>query len=232
MALVDKVCLIYTGNCGLFKYSNQTVYGAPNQNRNQGAEILVTAHITEVPAEEFITVDSSPYLTKLEYDINNIIDGHYHFDRLRFPIWANDAAVAEIKDVNGIIITYATLRYYTPTNKFYKCIQIHTNIAPDAINGNQYWSEITDFTLEAIRKNTTIEIFSVDKLYDCRGRKCTKKELLKLSCNCNEDIKKFLPYLKKKILLSGARSKMDDLKPEQAETITRQLDNLCGCGCE
>jgi len=229
MPLVNIDCLKYTEDCALFKYVNETVYGAPNQDRNQAAEYLLVAHITTEALEEFITVDSQNYLTKLEYDISNTLDGHYRFERLRFPIWANDVAVAEIKDVNNVITTYATLRYYTPTNKFYKCILGHSNIAPDAINGATYWQEITSFTTADIRKNTTIEVFVSDKLFDCRGKKCTKKELLKVGCSCTDNINKLMPYLKRKVLLNGARAKAADLKPEQAELITRQLSDLCNC---
>ena len=56
----------------------------------------------------------------------------------------------------------------------------------------------------------------------------SEKELLKLDCGCGDDVNKLLPFLKKNILLTSARSKADDQKPEEAEKITRTLEKLCG----
>lgn len=232
MALVDSVCLIYTDECTLHKYNNKTVYGTPNQDRNQAAEILIVAHVTEKSVEEFITVDSTPYLTKLEYDINTTKDGHYRYERMRFQFWNSGTSyVKKVVDGNNIITTYPSLIYYQATGKFYKALENHSNIAPDSGSGTTNWSEITDFTIAEIRLNPNIEVFISDLLYDCRSRKCTKKELLKLDCGCVDDLTKLLPFLRKKILLTSARSKADDQKLQEAETITRVLEKLCG-NCE
>jgi hypothetical protein len=234
MALIDSVCLIYSEECSLHKYSNKTIYGTPNQDRNQAAEILIAAHVTvaennEPAIEEFITIDSIPYLTKLEYDINTTEDGHYRYERLRFQFWSNVANyVKKVVDVNNIITTYPSLIYYQATGKFYKALENHTNIAPDSGSGSINWQEVTDFTIAEIRLNPNIEAFVSNLLFDCRSRKCTKNELVKLDCACMDDIKKLLPFLRRKILLTSARSKADDQKPEQAETIIRVLDKMCG----
>jgi hypothetical protein len=234
MSLVDAFSLKYTEDVTLFQYSNDTVYGGSNPARNAAGEYLLAMHVNEDTTEDFLLVDSTPYLTKILYDITNSIDGHYRFERLRFPLYSSGANyVSEILDSNGIISTYANLIFYSTTNKFYKCTANITNIAPDAINGNLYWQEITDFTLSSIRLNTTITSFVENTLYDARGRKCVKDELYNLSKDgCVTDVNKLFPYLKKKIYLTGARSKADDLNPEEAEVITRILQNLCpNCGC-
>lgn len=230
---VNSVCIQYTEEKGLFIYKNETTYGGVNEDRNESAEILIGAHVAEDTTESFVTIDSAPVLTKLEYEINNTIDGHYRFERLRFPNYnAGTANVKEVKDVNDITTTYPTLIYYSVTGLFYKCIENVTGTAPDAVDGTTYWEVITDFTLDVIRNNDKIEIFVDEILYDARGRICVKNELYKLSakgCGCIDDVSKLLPYLKKKIYLAGARAKADDAKPEEAEVITRVLQKLCPC---
>lgn len=230
MALENSVCLIYTDECTLHKYSNKTVYGTPNQDRNQAAEILIAAYVDEDEVEIFLTVDSTPYISKLEYDINNTIDGHYRYERLRFQFWSGATAyVKKVVDVNNIITTYPSLVYYTVTGKFYKALENHTNVAPDtAVTGIINWIEVSDFTIAEIRLNPNIEAFVNDLLFDCRGKKCAKTELLKINCGCIDDFKKLLPFLKRKVYLAAARSRADDENLKEAEIITRELSKLCG----
>jgi hypothetical protein len=233
MALVDIPSLKYTTNKSLFKYINGTVYGGSEPARSAGAEVLLAAHVDEKEIENFVNVDSTPVLSKTEYDINNNLDGYYLFERLRFPIYDNATAyTAEVRDGNNIITVYAKLIYYAATDKFYKNILASTGIAPDAINGSTYWQVILDFTNPEVRSNTNILNFIYKALYDFRGRVCTKNELYKVAangCGCTDDINKLMPYLKKKVYLSGAKAKADDTKFEEAETITRVLEKLCPC---
>lgn len=229
MALENSACLVRTDNCELHKYVNNTVYGAPNQDRNQAAEYLLVAYVNQSEVESFITVDSTPYISKLEYDINTTIDGHYRYERMRFQFWNSGANyVKKVTDINNIITTYPSLIYYALTGKFYKAKENHSNIAPDTpVTGIINWEEITDFTTAEIRKNPNIEVFVNDFLYDCRGIKCAKNELLKLPCGCVDDWNKLIPYMKRKTLLASARSRADDGNLNEAESITRDLANLC-----
>lgn len=233
MALIDNPSIKFTTDKALFKYVNGTIYGNPELNRNDAGEYLFVAYINEKGEETVITVDSTPYLSKLEYDINNTIDGHYHFERLRFPNYNSGTSYdPETRDINDIISIYADLIFYSVTNKFYKNILTSTNIAPDAPNGSTYWIEITDFTDPEVRNNTNIINFIYDTIYDYRGRICVKDELYKIStkgCGCTDNLTSLMPYLKKKVYLSGARAKAADQKFAQAETITRVLDKLCPC---
>lgn len=228
-----KHCLILHDNCGEFTFKNETDY-APAV-RADAAEILIAAHVDEDSIENFITVDSTPYTSKLEYLINNSKDGHYRFELLRFPIHDNTGATTynpEVRDGNDIITTFADLVYYTNTGKYYKNILQTSAVLPDAVNGATYWEEILDFTDSEVRTNTTIEAGVFNDIHDCRARKCTKDELYKITCkdpNCL-DVKTLLPYLKKAVYLAGARAKNSDDQPEKAETILRIMDNQCkGC---
>lgn len=230
MSLVFIYSIQYTDVETLFRISNDTIYGGSNPNRGDSAEILIGAHVDEAEIENFITIDSTPYLSKTLYDISNTLDGHYHFETLRFPSY-NGATpyFAIVRDGNNIIVTYPSVVYYATTGKFYVSILASTGINPDAINGATYWQVITDFTTQDLRKNTNLTVGIFDTLFDFRGRIGVKNELYKLvskGCGCIEDINKLLPYLKKKVLLVGAKSKADDNNTNQAETITRQLQLL------
>lgn len=223
--------LVKTTSVDVFTFKNTTVYGGSNPNRNASAEVLIAAHVNE-GIENFVTVDSTPYLTKIDYSINNTIDGHYHFEILRFPKWTSSPYTqVEVTDGDGNITTYAALVYGETTNKFYKLISASTNVEPGvAVSWEDDWEEIVDFTDEDIRLNDTIEVAVFDDLYDGRSTICIKNDLYKLSCgdpNCI-DLNSMKNYLKKVVLLAGARSKNEDNQPEKAEKIIRTLENMCG----
>lgn len=230
MALEYSLCISLHETCGEHTVENATVYGTPEEDRNEAAEYLLVAHITEESVEEFQEVDSSPVLTKLSYTVPSPSDGHYRYTILRIPIWDSGTSyIKEVLDSNDIITTYANLVYLAATNKVYKAITNHSNESPDGINGTTNWEEVTDLTAESIRDNTTIVSYVYNDIIDCRAKKCTKDELFKAvanGCGCN-DLNQMLPYLKKQLLLSGAQSKNEDNKPEQAETILVQLNKLC-----
>ncbi|MFN7465335.1 MAG: hypothetical protein ACK53T_02355 [Planctomycetota bacterium] len=233
MPLVWKHELVKTNDCNVFTIRNTTVYGAPNQDRNQAAEVLIVAHVTEKGVEEFLTLDSTPYLTKTEYSVTNSVDGHYRIEFLRFQLWSGTTSyVKEVRDGNNIITTYASVVYNPTTGKFYKAIDPSLNIQPGVTVGWQTdWVEITNFTDIELRANTNLEVGAFDTIHDCRSTVCTKNELYKVACvdpNCNE-LKNYLPYLKRAVLLAGARAKNDDAQPEKAETIIRTLSDLCSC---
>lgn len=234
MALVWAREIQYTNEPTLFRYSNTTVYGGAEEDRNEGAEILLAAHVVapehtgEEGVEEFLTIDSTPYLTKTLYDINNTSDGHYRFETLRFPIWSVATPyIEEVRDVNNEITTYASLVYYTVTGKFYKAIDSQTGGLP---TNTLFFEEITDFTIDDVRTSDKIVVSEYNTIFDHRGRLCVKEELYKLLYpGVCLDLQKMMPYLKKSIYLKGARAKADDNQPEQGEIITRTLENSCGC---
>ena len=230
MPLINLHSLKYHDVCITFSFLDDTVYGGANPARSAFGIRLISAHVDEKGIENFVTIDSTPYLSKIEYTINNTIDGHYRFELLRFGLWSSGPSyIPEVRDVNNIITTYASVVYYTVTGKFYKNIQATSTIAPDAPTGSQFWTEIITFTSSELRANTNITIGVFNDIFDCRTRKCTKAELNKVSCEDPEclDLKKMLPYLKKAVYLAGARSKNSDGQPEKSETILRTLSNLC-----
>lgn len=225
-------CTVLHDDCGVFTLQNNSVYTSPA--RSGTGDILISAHINEDETEDFAIIDSTPYLSKIAYDIPNSVDGHYHSELLEFPIFSSaNSYIAETRDVNSIITIYANLIYYGATGKFYKCKLTNpaVSIAPDAPTGATYWTQITDFTDSEVRKNTTISVGVFDDVATCRSKKCVKNALYNLSSkdvSCL-DAQTLLPYLKKSIYLAGAMSLNSDQKPEQAEHVIRVLEKLCPC---
>lgn len=225
-------CTVLHDDCGVFTIQNNSVYTSPV--RSATGDILISAHINEDMTEDFATIDSTPYLSKIAYDITNTVDGHYHSELLEFPIFStSNSYIAETRDINGIITIYANLIYYGTTGKFYKCKLANptVSIAPDAPTGGTYWAEVTVFTDPEVRKNTTISVGVFDDIATCRSKKCIKNALYNLSSkdvSCLDE-KTLLPYLKKAIYLAGAMSLNSDQKPEQAENVIRTLEKLCPC---
>lgn len=228
-------CIIYTAECSLHKFQDKTNWNTEvlipfdpgDPRREDGAHILLAAHIEQNGTENFVTVDSIPYLTKLEFDINNSKDGHYMYEILRFPIYSPAVAYEmEQLDTNLEIAIYANLVYYNTTDKFYKAIAPSTGIPPDDVNGSAYWEPITDFTVDSIRESDKITIYRFDDIYTCRSRKCVREELIALGCMC-EDMAKMTRYFKKKVILDGAYALSDNQEHAKAEANIRLLENMC-----
>ena len=227
MALEPDFCIIYTAQCSVHKFQDKTNWGAPEVERSDGAHILLAAHVAQDGTESFVTVDSIPYLSKLEYDINNGKDGHYRYEVLRFPIYSPAAVYEkEVLDANEEIAVYANLIYYDVTSKFYKAIEPSTGIPPDDVNGLLYWEEIIKFDEDDIRENDKILIYPWDDLFTCRSRKCVRDELIALGCGC-EDITRYLKYFKKKAMLDGAHALSDNQEYNKAEANIRLLETMC-----
>lgn len=229
MALVPKSCIKLTDDCGVFQFEDKTNYGTPEENREQGANVLLVAHVDEEGKEDFLSVDSEPVLTKLVYDVYNTKDGHYLFEILRFRFYDNNTVYyPEEKDINGVIVTYANVIYYQPTNKFYKAINpaFFINIAPDDVNANDYWEEIIDFTVDSIRTNTNILVLETHDINDCRSRKCVRNYIIGLGCNCT-DQKKLVESFRRESILASARSLADNQQYNKAESNIRLLEKMC-----
>jgi hypothetical protein len=237
MPLEPDFCIIYTAECTLHKFQDKTNWGEEipgsgtppltEEPRDNGAHVLICAYVEQSGKENFIPVDSVPYLTKLEFDINNTKDGHYMYEVLRFPIYnVLSNYIAEALDVNGEIAIYASLIYYPVTDKFYKALTPSLGIPPDDVAGLVYWEEILDFTVDSIRESDQIIIYRWDDIYTCRYRKCVRQELIALGCGC-EDITRYLKYFKKKTLLDGAYALSDNQEYNKAEGNIRLLETMC-----
>ncbi len=212
----------------IFYINNTTVYGGANPLRNAGGEILIVAKVDSESVETFLTVDSTPFNSRLVYTVSNSLDGYYHAELLRFTNYNSaNTFVVEVKDINNVITTYANVVYYPSTQKFYKAVLASNSGAPQLPTNTSYWTEITDFTVDSIRKNTTLEVGIFDLLHDVRNSNVVKDNLYNIVKKelAENTIKDLVPYLKKAIYLEGARIKAGDTKFLEAEIITRVLDN-------
>lgn len=228
MAQAYSFCLVLTDDCSTFQLQNNTVYTSPV--RSATGDVLVVCQIDSSGAQNYITVDSTPYLSSILYNIPNIVDGHYHFELLEFNQYNGGTSyVAETRDGNSIIVTYANLIYYATTGLFYKCILAGSGIAPDTVTtGIVHWQQITDFTDPEVINNSTIARGTYDSIATCRSKTGVKNTLynIVLKDPACLDVKTLLPYLKQRIYLIGAESKNSDQKPEQAEVIIEILADL------
>lgn len=245
MALTYSFCTVLHEDCGVFTLQNNADYTLGGEVRSDTGDVLISALIKFDETETYITIDSTPYLSSISYEVNNTADGHYHSELLRFFKFNNaNSYIQEVRDVDNNITTYANLIFYPTTNKFYKCKLNNpaTSIAPDAGSGSTYWDEITDFTDSEVRLNTTIKVGIFDDIAACRSRKCVKDELYKAICkdpSCIDE-KTLLSFYKKAIYLMGAEALNSDDNSEKAELNLEILANLCNtclncgnsnCGC-
>lgn len=215
-------------DASVFSISNTTVYGGANPLRNAGGEVMLAVRTDFESNESFLTVNSAPFDSKLTYDITNSEDGYYHFELLRFTNYSGSTTyVAEVKDINGVITTYASVVYYPVNQKFYKAILPSNSGSPQLPTNSLYWQEITDFTVSSIRKNTNIVVGIYDTIHDVRNSDSVKNLLYSLVKKdiAENSLKDLVPYFKKAIYLEGARIKANDTKYLEAELITRVLDN-------
>jgi hypothetical protein len=227
MALEPDFCIIYTAECSVHKFQDKTNWGAPEVERTAGGHVLLAAHVLQDGTENFLTVDSKPYLTKLEYDINNTKDGHYLYEVLRFPVYSPAFGYEpEQLDANDEIAVYAHLVYYNGTDKFYKAIGPSLGVPPDGVDGLLSWEEITEFAVDEIRENDKIIVYPWHDLFACRSKKCVKDELIALGCGC-EDMTRMMKYFKKKVMLDGAYALSDNQEHSKAEANIRLLENMC-----
>ena len=215
-------------NASIFTVNNTTVYGGANPLRNAGGEIMLAIRTEYKSNESFLTVNSAPFDSKLTYDITNNEDGYYHFELLRFTNYnSSNTYVVEVKDINNIITTYASVVYYPPNQKFYKAILPSNSGSPQIPTNSLYWQEITDFTVSSIRKNTNIVVGVFDTIHDVRNSNSVKDILYNIVKKdiAENTLKDLVPYFKKAVLLEGAKIKANDTKYLEAELITRVLDN-------
>lgn len=204
-------------------FVDNTVYGTPNLNRNQEAHYILIAKMDENQQLSFITgIDNSAPLISLSYNFINSIDGAYRLI-LFVPAAYDNAATytAEIKDVNGVITTYANIVWDASTAKFYKAIG--TNFSGHAVTQTAYWQPDPDFTTQVNTNKVTTFVqddIVTFRYEDCEVRKldCAVDNIL---CGLCTDIQTLFPLLQQQLVLDGANSENWQQKATKSEIIIR-----------
>ena len=128
--------------------NNVTVYGGAEENRGDAAEFMLIAKVDVEGVRTFLLVENNDPLAQLKYEFPTAIDGHYLFALLRIRIY-NPATtyVWEIVNGDGIVTQAASVVYLAATTTVYKAkVNNFAGIAPNAVNGADYWDVVSDLT--------------------------------------------------------------------------------------
>lgn len=180
MSLIRILCLsTRSKDANIAVVADETVYGAPNLNRNQEAHFMVIAKMDENEVLAFITgIDNTLPLASLSWQFNETVDGAYRFIQFN-PLFYSGAThyAGETKDSAGVILTYADIVWEASTAKFYKAIHADfIGIQPGVTGGwATYWQVSPDFTLEV--SNNKVDKFISDDIITFRYEDCLVEAL-------------------------------------------------------
>src|SRR4051812_48606145 len=80
-----------------------TEYGAPNEDRDDKANLLVVSKNDKLGVPAFLTVVNSAPFSQDIWEIPTEVDGWYQFNLLRIPPYVDGTYVPEIKNSNGVV---------------------------------------------------------------------------------------------------------------------------------
>ena len=119
-------------------YTDTTTYGGAEDDRNERGNYLLVSQNDKDGNRTYLTIANTTPLSTLTWTITNEADGWFQATKLSVKIWSSGASY--------VVGATPSVVYYGNTGLFYRCIQAHTNVAPDSGSGSSYWTAITDFT--------------------------------------------------------------------------------------
>ena len=227
MALTFDLTLnSFSNDCSTYNICDSTVYGNGEAERNTRANYLVAWYLLENSSEptyvNVVPVDADETANS-EYTFDTPRDDSYYFKLFSISIY-NGIGAFVLNDV----------RYYAATDKVYIAIQAGTDVAPDAVNGSQFWEEILmTSSFEENKKdfrniigNSSLEEFDYEDIITCRLddglRDALEKAIDKGLCKPNCDVNEFTEDLDRLYLFAnGAEAKNWEQKPVEASRIIR-----------
>jgi len=199
---------------------NATVYGSPNQNRNEAAEYILWSKTNKAGARTFYNPDQGNVLTNLQYSVNtNIADGWYEMIRLRIQFY-NGTNYVEQQESGGVITQYASIFYYGTTGLVYKAVAPSTGQDPTNTN---FFQVVED--LSTILDNPNIDVYYKNVYVDYHQNACIVKKFSDKGCNCSSTEQKFLETLYNR--KTAADIAFSNNKPEQTEEISEKINETC-----
>lgn len=201
--------------------TNTTVYGSPNQDRDDAAEYVLWSKTDQAGARIFYNPDQGDVLTTLIYTVQTPIDGWFELIRLRIQFYNAGTPYVPQESSGGEITQYASIFYYATTDKVYKAIVDSTGQDPEDTN---YFTEIPLTEMSGILDNTNIEVYYQDFYGEYRTNACIRdKDDANCSCsNKDDDYVSGLYALKQ-----SADTNFANGNPEIMEKIIRDLTNTC-----
>lgn len=134
-----------------------------------------------------------------------------------------DGYVAEILDDQDIVLTPASIIYYATTGFVYKCIQDHTNVLPDAVDGTDYW-EVVENPQDLI-DYAGVDQFTEDFMVDFAINTCVTEGFIGIhKCDTLQEME---PAIKNWALYNSAVANFQNGAPEEMERIIIELDKIC-----
>jgi hypothetical protein len=216
--LEEVTAYTITDNTGSYDALNNTAgYGAPNPARTDRGNYLLVSKNSYAGVRAYIIVSNNDPLNTLIWTLVSSVDGWHQATLLSFNKWNGSDPFSSSGSPDVV--------YYTPTNKFYKCIDDNTNIAPDSGSGSDYWEEITDFT-EIQQNHSNVEVIDYHFLIDSRISIDITDELyeaLSEDFTCKLSLDQASHPLNMIAALEGAHSKMLNDEGADAEQIILSL---------
>ena len=201
--------------------TNTTVYGAPNQNRNDAAEYVLWSKTAQDSVRTFYNPDQGNVLTNLVYSLQTAIDGWYELIRLRIQFYDDEAQYVPEESSGGAVTQYASIFYYATTGKVYKAIVDSLGQDPESTN---YFTEVPLSEMGDILANTNIDVYYLNFYCEYRTNVCIRdKDDSNCGCaNKDDDYINGLYAMKQ-----SADTNFANDNPEIMEKIIRELENTC-----
>lgn len=206
---------------------NTTVYGSPNQDRDDAAEFVLWSKTDKDGNRNFNNPDQGNVLTNLLYTVSTTnggsetYDGWYELIRVRVQPYDAGVNYVEQQSSGGEITQYASMFYYDTTGKIYKAIAPSTGQDPEDTN---YFVEVTLTDLPDNLDNTNIDVYYQNFYCEYATNICIRdKDDQNCACGCkDQDYINGLYALKQ-----SADTNFANDNPEVMEKIIRQLESEC-----
>jgi len=199
---------------------NTTVYGPPNQNRNDAAEFILWSKTDKNGLRTFMNPDQGNVLTNLQYTLATSVDGWYELIRVRVQPYDPDANYVEQQSSGGHITQYASVVYYTDGN-IYKSVAASTGQSPLDPN---YFALVPVDSLGDMLANTNIEVYYQNFYSEYRTNVCIRDKDDN-NCRCGNKNDGEIDGLYS--LKQSADTNYANGYPEVMEKIIRELENSC-----
>ena len=214
--------------CGSIFIDDQTVYGAPPDDRASYALFLAGFFYMENASDARVNIDNSLPETVVQWEVPSTSDGYYYFDLMPVIIW--DASTAYL---------VGDIRY---ENSFYwKALTANTDSIPTNTEGVD-WEKVADPYLEkdSVNSNSDPSIADVtreDSFTLCRADICYKRvvhDAAKEGCaNCDKFVSKNL--MRVDSLVQDAYMLVAQTRYTEAHNLALLLQDICNdltdCGC-
>lgn len=201
--------------------TNDTVYGFPNQERNEAAEFLLWSKTDQAGARTFYNPDQGDVLTNLVYSLSTPIDGWYEAIKVRAQFYSAITPYVEEQSSGGEITQFASMFYYVTDGKIYKAIAPSTGQLPTDTN---YFVEVPVEDLKDNLNNTNLEVYYQNFYCEYRINVCIRDKDDQ-SCACGNKDRDYVDGLYS--LKQSADTNYANGNPEIMEKIIRQLTADC-----